>query len=77
MTRAGKVMSSLNSVLPRFVTKPIWKKLSSNFAKGARGQVNVFQNATDGVRINSVWAKTEYDILKKNNTEIIYNNVFR
>jgi hypothetical protein len=66
MTTADKVMNGLGSYLPRSISKPIWNALSSNFAKGATGEVNVFQNAA-GVSIESTWKTIEYPILKNNN----------
>ena len=70
-------MTTLDPILPNSISNPAWEQMSANFARGAQGLVNVFQNATDGVRINSVWANTEYSILKNNNVDIIYNNVHR
>ncbi|WP_280525347.1 RHS repeat-associated core domain-containing protein, partial [Leptospira selangorensis] len=74
MTFGGRVMTALNPILPRSISKPIWEKLSSNFAKGAKGSVEVFQN-TNGVRTGSIWAQKEYKILKENNVNINYHEV--
>lgn len=77
MTTGGRIMTTLNPVLPRSISSPIWNRMSANFANGARGSVNVFHNDTDGIRLNSVWRTTEYPILNNNNVDIFYHNVFR
>jgi hypothetical protein len=77
MTMGGKIMTKLNPILPRSISSPIWNKMSRNFANGARGSTKVFHNATDGVRLNSVWRTKEYPILKSNNVNILYQNIFR
>jgi len=67
MTFKGKSLTFLTRITsPRF-THNLWNNASASFAKGAKGPVTVFQNANSGVRINSVWAKTEYPILKQAN----------
>ncbi|MEY3499016.1 MAG: hemolysin precursor, partial [Bacteroidota bacterium] len=70
MTKSGSFMNSLSPYLPRFVSSPIWDKLSLNFAKGASGEINVFQNAA-GVSLKSTWRRIEYPIVKNQN--IIYH----
>jgi len=72
MTTGGRIMNSISPFLPRWVSSPVWNKLSSNFAKGAIGDINVFQNAA-GVSLNSTWRLVEYPILKSQN--IIYHIV--
>jgi len=67
-------MSALNPVLPRFVSNPIWDRLSARFAEGAVGSVDAFQNV-NGVRLQSVWARIEYGILKTNNINITFHPV--
>jgi RHS repeat-associated protein len=66
MTIAGDFMNTVSPYLPRSLTKPIWNKLSSNFAKGAAGDINVFHNAA-GVSMKSTWRTIEYPILKNSN----------
>jgi hypothetical protein len=72
MTTGGRIMNFISPYLPRSVSSPIWNQLSSNFAKGASGNINVFQNAA-GVNLNSTWRLVEYPILKNQN--IIFNIV--
>lgn len=72
MTTKGRIMNTISPHLPKSISTPIWNSLSSNFAKGASGNINVFQNAA-GVSLNSTWRLVEYPILKNQN--IIYNLV--
>ena len=72
MTTSGYIMNNLSPYLPRFISSPIWDKLSANFARGALGNINVFQNAA-GVSLESTWRRIEYPILKDNS--LIYNIV--
>jgi hypothetical protein len=66
MTTRGRIMNFASPYLPRSISSPIWNVLSSNFAKGASGNINVFQNAA-GVSLNSTWRLVEYPILKNQN----------
>jgi RHS repeat-associated protein len=72
MTTSGRIMNTISPYLPRSISGPIWDRLSSNFASGATGEINVFQNGA-GVGIKSTWRRIEYPILKNNN--IIYHIV--
>ena len=72
MSTKGRIMNSVSPYLPKSISSPIWNNLSSNFAKGASGNINVFQNAA-GVGLNSTWRMVEYPILKNQN--IIYHIV--
>lgn len=72
MTTGGRIMNSVSPFLPRSVSGPIWDSLSGNFAKGASGNINVFQNAA-GVSVESTWKRIEYPKLKDNN--ILYHIV--
>ena len=76
ITTLGRIMKTLNPVLPRSISLPSCNKMP-NFANGVRGSVSVFHNATDGISLNSVWRTPEYPILHKNNLNIFYHNVFR
>ncbi len=76
MTWQGKALTKLTKATSFKVTKPLWQRASAAFARGAEGPVNVFQSASDGVRLESVWTKFEYPILNEKN-EIIYHNVFK
>lgn len=75
--KAGKGATAIAAEIGRdkSVVSRELKKLSSNFARGATGTVDVFQNA-NGVRISSIWAQTEYKLLIQNNRNIIYHTIF-
>ena len=75
MTRAGQNLTKLTQNMAWEQAGPMWQRLSSVYAKGAIGRVHVFQNATNGVRIGSVWRTVEYPILKGKNS-LIFHNVF-
>ena len=77
MTGAGKNLTNLTKGMPWSEAAPLWEKASANFAKGAKGKIHVFQNAKTGIRIDGVWKKIEYPILKQNNIKINYHNVFK
>ncbi|WP_020404502.1 RHS repeat-associated core domain-containing protein [Gracilimonas tropica] len=72
MTTSGRIMNTISPYLPRSVSSPIWDGLSRNFARGATGNINVFQNAA-GVSLRSTWRRIEYPILRNNN--IIFHTV--
>lgn len=74
MTRAGKNLTTLTKGMPWSEAGPMWKRLSTVYAKGAKGTIHVFQNSR-GVGINSVWGTVEYPILKQNGVNIIYHIV--
>lgn len=76
MTWQGKALTKLTNATSYKLTAPLWNRASASFARGARGSVNVFQNANTGVRLQSVWRTTEYPILRGNNN-IIFHNVFK
>ncbi len=40
MTTSGRIMNTLNPIFPRSVSSPIWRRLSTNFAKGAKGTLS-------------------------------------
>jgi RHS repeat-associated protein len=67
MTAGGKMMSAANPYLPNAISEPLWNGLSSGFARGASGPVTAIQSGTNGVRIQSVWAGTEFPILQNKN----------
>jgi hypothetical protein len=52
-----------------------WGRLSAQWAKGASGEIHVFQNARTGVDLQSIWRVYEYPALKANPkvTNIIYH----
>jgi hypothetical protein len=75
MTRAGQNLTKLTQGMPWEQAGPMWLRLSATYAKGAVGPVHVFQNATTGVRLQSVWRTVEYPILNGKNT-FIFHNVF-
>ena len=72
MTTSGRIMNTVSPYLPRSISSPIWDGLSRNFARGATGNINVFQNAA-GVSLRSTWRRIEYPILQNNN--IIFHTV--
>jgi RHS repeat-associated protein len=76
MTFKGKLLEKLTDLTSYKLTKPLWDRASSSFAKGSEGSVHVFQNATDGVSLSSTWRRIEYSILKDKNT-MIFHDVFR
>lgn len=72
MTTSRRIMNTVNPYLPRSISSPIWDGLSRYFARGATGNINVFQNAA-GVSLRSTWRRIEYPILQNNN--IIFHTV--
>lgn len=76
MTRAGQNLTKLTQGMPWEQAGPMWQRLSAAYAKGATGPVHVFQNASTGVRLNSVWRTVEYPILNGKNN-LIFHNVFK
>ena len=72
MTTSGRIMNTVSPYLPRSISSPIWDGLSKNFARGATGSINVFQNVA-GVSLKSTWRRIEYPILQNNN--IIFHTV--
>jgi len=69
-------MDIVNPVLPKAVPGPLWTKLSVPFENGTTSDAYVFQNASDGVRINSIWTTKEYDILIEKGVNIHFYNVW-
>ena len=53
----------------------MWQKASADFAREASAEVNVFQNGSRGVSLESVWRTTEYPILQQQGNKIIYHIV--
>jgi hypothetical protein len=72
MTTKGRIMNSISPYLPHSISRLIWDRVSKNFAKGAMGEINVFQNAA-GVSLKSTWKRVEHPILQNKN--IIYHIV--
>ncbi|QLG44898.1 hypothetical protein [Costertonia aggregata] len=70
MTTRGQIMNTLNPVLPRSVSNPIWRRLSTNFAKGAKGEAHFFTTPA-GPRPESIWLNLEKPILQQNGVRII------
>lgn len=63
MTARGRELAASN--LEWTAAKPLWEAASREFASGASGDVHVFQ-AAEGVRLDSMWAKIEFPILRQN-----------
>jgi len=74
MTTTGKVLEWLTNATSYKFTRPFWEWASGNFARGATGTVNVFQNA-GGIGVESIWGTVEYSILQTNKVKIIYHIV--
>ncbi len=74
MTLMGKALDKITTPGNFKYTKPLWNAATKRFAKEAKGQVDVFHSGK-GVRVDSVWAKKEYPILKKQGNDINYHVV--
>ena len=74
MTLKGRAMNTLNSILPRSISNPIWKRLSTNFAKGAKGEAHFF-TIMAGPRPASIWLTVEMPILLKNQVRIVTHKI--
>jgi hypothetical protein len=72
VTLAGKALDKITTPGNFKYVKPLWNAASKNFAKGAKGPVDVFQSSK-GVRLESVWAKKEFPILKQQGNNINYH----
>jgi RHS repeat-associated protein len=77
-TRAGKNLYELTKDMDYFPGSDsynMWARLSKAYAKGAKGVVHIYQNAADGVKLNSIWARFEYEALMNNPnvTEIVFH----
>ncbi|MBX7151979.1 hypothetical protein K1X84_10090 [bacterium] len=70
MTTSGRIMDKLHPYLPRFISSPIWKTLSTNFARGASGEAHFFTTPL-GPRSTSIWLKIEKPILDLNHVKIV------
>jgi hypothetical protein len=55
MTAAGQRLQQITKGMDWADAKPLWEAASADFARGATGTVNVFQNGTRGVSLESVW----------------------
>jgi len=76
MTRAGQNLSKLiaSKNLPWSEAGPLWQKLSSVFAKGAKGPVHVFINPQK-MTPKSMWLTTEKPILEGKSIRVITHMV--
>jgi len=74
-TSAGRALAQSTDGLPWSQVRPQWLSLSEDFARGASGEINVFQNAR-GLSLDSIW-RDEFRILQQNSnvTRINYNIV--
>ncbi len=66
---SGRILSKVTAKMnyyPGSLSYKLWGGLSQFYAKRASGTVHVFQNATHGTGIKSIWAKYEYPALLKN-----------
>jgi RHS repeat-associated protein len=65
MTAEGQATAQATENLPWEEARPLWVRASQQFAESAEGIVHVFQSAA-GVRIDSIWAETEWGALLDN-----------
>lgn len=63
-TAAGRALAQATEGVPWSQARPQWLDLSKDFARGASGEVNVFQNAR-GLSLDSIW-REEFKILTSN-----------
>ncbi|MCE3295138.1 MAG: hypothetical protein K0R65_852 [Crocinitomicaceae bacterium] len=70
MTMSGRVMNTLNPIIPRSISNPIWKNLSENFARGASGEAHLFTNGLVP-KPTSIWMTVEKPILDKSLVNIL------
>lgn len=63
-TAAGRALAEATEGVPWSKVRPQWLDLSKAFARGASGEVNVFQNAR-GLSLDSIW-REEFKILLNN-----------
>ena len=74
MTAAGQRLTQTTKSLDWATqAKPMWETASASFARGASGEVQVFQNGTRGVSLESIWRRTEYPILQQQQNKVIYH----
>ena len=72
MTKSGKVMQYIEPAVPKFLARPIWKKLSSDFAEGASNNSHyLYDKSIKTMKIDSkaAWKTTEFPILKRRGIE--------
>ncbi|MEO0038650.1 MAG: hypothetical protein RIQ59_1861, partial [Bacteroidota bacterium] len=71
MTRAGQNLQNLIATrnIPWIEARPMWQRLSTVYAKGAKGTVNFFPGTT--VNPGSIWLNTERKILLQNGVKIV------
>ena len=74
MTLTGKALDKITTRGNFKYVKPLWNVASKNFARGAKGPVDVF-HSREGVRLKSVWAQSEFPILKNQGNDINYHIV--
>jgi hypothetical protein len=73
MTQTGRFLDAITTDKTYPFLKPAWDAASKHFANGAGVTTNVFQSASRGVRLESVWATKEYPQLLKQGTQINYH----
>jgi hypothetical protein len=73
MTFTGAVLDAITTKQTYPWLKPLWDKASLDFARSAQGPVDVFQSASRGVRVDSVWSQVEYPQLKLQGNHINYH----
>ncbi|PTN12731.1 RHS repeat-associated core domain-containing protein [Nitrosomonas aestuarii] len=74
MTLMGKVLDKITTPGNFSYMKLFWNVASKNFARSAKGSVDVF-HSSKGVRLESVWATKEFPIIKKKGNNINFHIV--
>ncbi|MPT31988.1 MAG: hypothetical protein E2600_10065 [Chryseobacterium sp.] len=75
MTRAGQNLEKLTGGLPWEVAKPMWQKMSAQFARGASNTANVFIN-TAKYSNGSIWRTLEAPILQSRGVGFRYHYIY-
>ncbi len=57
LTRAGRVLSAADRMLPGVVVRPVWRGASWMYARGAHGTVHTFVRGRPSP--SSIWLRTE------------------
>jgi hypothetical protein len=65
MTEAGQSLQAATRGMSWEEASPLWDSLAQDFARGASGDVPVFQSE-GGLSIGNTWARTEYPTLLSN-----------
>ncbi len=72
MTPLGKSLTAMTNEFGFPEMKEFWKQASEQFAREAQGPVHAF-HSMDGVRLQSIWTRVEYPVLKTRGVDIEYH----